>query len=70
MNIFRLDPGEACCGIMYVYVFINMHICSAEHLTGWDQSVQESQKGAFVVDFLIVIAYHTWAVTVEWSCSL
>lgn len=54
---------------MYVYVFINTHICSAEHLAGWNQSVQQSQKEAFVVDFLIVIAYRTWTVTVEWSCS-
>lgn len=57
------------CGVMYVYAFISMHICSAEHSAGWSKSLQESQEGAFVVDFLIGIAYRAWAVTAEWSWS-
>lgn len=52
---------------MYVYAFISMNIHSAEHLAGWGKSLQESQERAFVVGFLILIAYHTWAVAVKWS---
>lgn len=54
---------------MFVYAFIGMNICSAEHLAGWGKSPQESQEGAFVVGFPILIASHTWAVTVKWSWS-
>jgi len=39
------------CGIMYVYAFRSMHICSAERLTRWGKALQESQERAFVVDF-------------------
>lgn len=57
------------CRIMFVYAFISIHIRSAEHLSAWSKSLQESQEGAFVGDFLILIAYHAWAVTAEWSWS-